>query len=265
MSTERETSGPITSSDGATLHVESCGQGPRAVLLVHGWLGNVRWWDDTRDTLCPPRRVVTVDLAGHGASSRGRSRYTVDRYADDLVAVVRALSLEEVVLVGHSMSGAHVLVAAERLPEARAIVLVDTLKNLDARQPPAQIDAMLALYRADYPRAVREILPTYLFSPSTPRAVIERLTAEFLSVGGDEAAARLEPYLHFDPREVASRTRIPVRAIDGDLHVASEAVSRAYFQDFARRELAGCGHYPMLEQPEAFGIALRETLEALGA
>jgi pimeloyl-ACP methyl ester carboxylesterase len=163
------------------------------------------------------------------------------------------------------MSGAHVLVAARELEASvRAIVLVDTLKNLDARQPAELVDRMLASYRSDYAGAVRGVLPAFLYSPATPASVVARLSAEFLEVSGDEAAARLEPYLRFDPREVAQRTVVPVRAIDGDLHPANEAVSRAYFRDFARRELSGCGHYPMIEQPEAFVAALRETLAALG-
>lgn len=51
-----------------------------------------------------------------------------------------------------------------------------------------------------------------------------------------------------------------MRAIDGDMHRAAIETSRRYFRDFARREITGSGHDPMLERPERFIALLRESL-----
>lgn len=252
------------SSDGVRIHYEVRGSGATTLVFVHGWLGSGLWWDDACRDLGRDHRTVALDLAGHGRSSE-REHYTVHAYADDIVAVTEASDAKGVVLVGHSMSGAHVLAAAGRVRDLRGVVLVDTLKNLDARQPPERIEAMLALYRSDFETAVKQVIPPFLYSPSTPPAVIDRLATEFLRVSGVGAAARLELYLQHDARENARRIAVPVRAIDGDMHAAALETSRRYFRDFARREIAGCGHYPMLEQPDRFVSLLRESLVEIEA
>lgn len=247
------------SKDGARIHYDVRGGGPTTLVFVHGWLGSARWWDHAATELSRDHATIALDLAGHGRSSE-RDVYTVERYADDVVVVIEAAAAKGVVLVGHSMSGGHVLAAAKHVADLRGIVLVDTLKNLEQRQPREMIDRMLALYRGDFETAVKQVLPPFLYSPSTPPIVIERLTTEFLRVSGEGAAARLEPFLHHDPREDARAITVPVRAVDGDLHPADVETNRRYFRDFARREIAGCGHYPMLEQPERFVALLRESL-----
>jgi pimeloyl-ACP methyl ester carboxylesterase len=161
------------------------------------------------------------------------------------------------------MSGAYAVAACDRIERLAAVILVDTLKNLDALLPPAQIEAMLAAYRADYRAAVENLLPRFLFAPGTPPDVVARLTREFLAVPGDVAATLIEPLYRFDVREAARRVRVPVRGIDTDLHPNSVTANRAYFADYAITTIAGYGHYPMLEAPTAFNAALRATLSEL--
>lgn len=72
--------------------------------------------------------VVSMDLAGHGKSDTTRENWTSEGYADDIKAVADDIQSSEIILVGHSMSGAYVLEAALKIPATKAIVLVDTLK-----------------------------------------------------------------------------------------------------------------------------------------
>jgi non-heme chloroperoxidase len=53
-------------------------------------------------------RVVAHDRRGHGRSSQASSGNDMDGYADDLAAVIDALDLKEVTLVGHSTGGGEV-------------------------------------------------------------------------------------------------------------------------------------------------------------
>jgi pimeloyl-ACP methyl ester carboxylesterase len=118
--------------------------------------------------------------------------------------------------------------------------------------------------RLDYPAAVANILPRFLFAQGTPAAVAERLTREFLTVSGDTASALLEPLYRFDVRAAARGVHAPVRGIGTDLHPHNALANRAYFSDYGYRDLAGYGHYPMLEAPDAFNAALRSELATLG-
>lgn len=249
----------VSSEDGTRLHVESTGTGDTVLVCVHGWMGNVRWWDAQRDALAATHQIVTLDLAGHGRSDK-RAEPSAEGYAADIVAAVRATVApsQHVVLVGHSMSGVYVLLAAPKVARLAKLVLVDTLKNLDQLPTLAQVEPVLAGYRASYEAAVRTILPQYLFTPQTPPAVVERLTREFLAVTGDVASDLLAPLYRTDPREAARATRVPVRGIGGDGD--DLAANRSYFADYAYTTLPGCGHYPMLERPEAFTAALRDAI-----
>lgn len=253
----------VASNDGSELYVEVSGAGDTALVFVHGWMGNVRWWDAQRDAFSATYQVVTLDLAGHGRSAP-RASPSARAYANDIVAVTRSVSASRIVVIGHSMSGAYALLASPDIERLGAVILVDTVKTLDPPMPAEQIDAMLATYRADYPGAVAKILPGYLFSPKTPPAVVERLTREFLAVSGDIATALLEPLYRFDLREAARRVHVPVRGIGTDLHAGNVDAVRAVIADYAYVDVAGYGHYPMLEAPDAFTAELRAQLLKLG-
>jgi pimeloyl-ACP methyl ester carboxylesterase len=253
-----------TSSDGSQIYFEVTGEGDTALVFVHGWMGNVRWWDAQRDAFSGSHRVVALDLAGHGRSARTRSPGSAEAYAADLLAVVRAIAAPRIVLVGHSMSGGYAIAACPEVERLAAVILVDTLKNLDGLPPREQSDAVLASYRTDYRAAVTNVLPGYLFAPATPPAIVDRLTREFLMEPGEVAAGLLEPLYRYDLRAAAQRVRVPVRGIGSDLHPDTTNANRAYFADYTYRALAGCGHYPMLEVPEAFNAALKAELATLG-
>lgn len=248
------------SNDGSEIHYEVTGDADTALVFVHGWMGNLRWWDAQRDAFSASHRIVTIDLAGHGQSSRSRTTWTAEAYANDITAVVRAVAAPRVVLVGHSMSGAYVLGASPEVERLAAVILVDTLKNLDAVPTWEQVAPMLANYRVDYANAVANVLPTYLFSGQTPRAVRERLTDEFLGVSGETAATLLEPLYRFDVRAAAQRVRVPVHGIGTDLQPVAIEANRRYLPGYTHVTLEGYGHYPMLEAPELFNTALRTTL-----
>lgn len=251
----------VTSADGTRIHLETSGRGATALVFVHGWLGNTRWWDAQRDALADQFTIAALDLGGHGASA-ARAHPSLAAYADDIVAAAGAIAAERLVLIGHSMAGAYVVVAAERLPRTAMVVLVDTLKNLDHAMAPAEVEGMLDLYRRDLRTAVEQVLPRYLYAPTTPPAVIERLRQEFLAVPGDVAAALVAPLYRDDFRPAARRLRVPVRAINGDLHPTDVAANQRWFADYQLHPMSGVGHYPMLEQPAAFTAALRAVLGA---
>jgi pimeloyl-ACP methyl ester carboxylesterase len=253
----------VASADGVSIAFERSGHGSTALVFVHGWLGSGRWFDGQRETFSPTHTVVQLDLAGHGASGRERVKHSVEAYANDIAAVVQTLGSARVVLIGHSMSGAHALHASLSLPNVAALVLVDTLKNVEQSMPAAQVDEMLSLYRRDFRRGVLEILPQWLFVPTTPPAVRERLTREFLERTGDEGAALLEPLYRYDVKAAADRCTVPVRAVNSDAAPTHVEANRRHFRDYDVRTIKGVGHYPMLEAPAAFDEALRATLAEL--
>lgn len=98
----------ISVKDGTTIYYKDWGQGP-AVTFSHGWPLSSDAWDGQLLFLAQNGfRVVAHDRRGHGRSSQSWFGNDMNGYADDLAAVIEALDLNEVTLVGHSTGGGEV-------------------------------------------------------------------------------------------------------------------------------------------------------------
>ena len=98
----------ITVKDGTTIYYKDWGKGP-VVTFSHGWPLNSDAWDGQLHFLAQNGfRVVAHDRRGHGRSSQASSGNDMNGYADDLAAVIEALDLKDVTLVGHSTGGGEV-------------------------------------------------------------------------------------------------------------------------------------------------------------
>ncbi len=94
----------VDTDDGARLHVAQLGDGP-PVLLLHGVGLGWQIWAAQMTLLAPAHRVIAWDMRGHGQSSVGHDGVNLAAVAGDVVSVLEAMDLRDVVLVGHSMGG----------------------------------------------------------------------------------------------------------------------------------------------------------------
>src|SRR5687767_1979210 len=117
------TVGTVKAPDGVDIRYEVAGSGEPALVFVHGWSCDRTYWRPQIEHFSKSRRVVTLDLGGHGASSLGRKDWTMEAFAGDVRAVVEGLGLKRVVLVGHSMGGPVSLEAARMMPDRVAAVV----------------------------------------------------------------------------------------------------------------------------------------------
>jgi len=98
----------ITVKDGTRIYYKDWGKGP-VVTFSHGWPLSSDAWDGQMLFLTQNGfRVVAHDRRGHGRSSQATSGNDMNGYADDLAAVIEALDLKDVTLVGHSTGGGEV-------------------------------------------------------------------------------------------------------------------------------------------------------------
>jgi non-heme chloroperoxidase len=98
----------IRTKDGAEIYYKDWGEGP-AVTFSHGWPLNADMWDGQLLFLAQNGyRAIAHDRRGHGRSSQESAGNDMDGYADDLAAVIEALDLTDVTLVGHSTGGGEV-------------------------------------------------------------------------------------------------------------------------------------------------------------
>jgi esterase len=119
--------GRIRSGD-VDLHYRRFGRaGKTPVFIAHGLSYFSYDWIDVGNALSADRLVVAADTRGFGDSDWSASKdYAVPTLANDIVAMLGALALREVILIGHSMSGrATSFVAANHPVRVKGLALID--------------------------------------------------------------------------------------------------------------------------------------------
>jgi pimeloyl-ACP methyl ester carboxylesterase len=245
--------GTVPSSDGVPIRYRVLGQGRPALVFVHCWLCDQHLWDASLGRFTQDYTVVTLDLAGHGASGRDRKDWTIGAFADDVKAVADKLGLERVVLVGHSMGGPVIVEAARRLPSrVAALVPVDTLLNVDERPKPEKVDAFLAEFRADFKGTAEKFIRDYMFVPSSDPELVERIVRQVKSASPEIAVPALNAAWRYDASAGFREIKAPIRGLNGGRYPTSVEANRRYAPQFDAVIMNGVGHYLMLEDPARF-------------
>jgi non-heme chloroperoxidase len=152
------------------LYYEDHGSGS-PVVLIHGWpLNGDAWEKQTAALLAGGHRVITYDRRGFGRSSKPGIGYNYDTFAADLEALLSALDLDRVSLVGHSMGTGEITryigkYGTKRLQKAVLIgtigpYLVKTADNPEGVDRKGFDDTKTAL-KADRPATLREFLKNF--------------------------------------------------------------------------------------------------------
>jgi non-heme chloroperoxidase len=127
----------ITAKDGTTIYYKDWGTGP-VLTFSHGWPLNADAWDGQMLFFAQNGfRAVAHDRRGHGRSSQTSSGNDMNGYADDLAAVIDALDLRDVTLVGHSTGGGEVVRYITRHGTKRVVraVLIAAVPPLMLKTP----------------------------------------------------------------------------------------------------------------------------------
>ncbi|MFH1034401.1 MAG: alpha/beta hydrolase [Pseudomonadota bacterium] len=193
--------------DGVRLAYDQQGQGDPALLFIHGYTCDHSFFEPQVEHFAPGRRVLAVDLRGHGQSDKPEQDYTLAGLADDCAWLCRRLGLERVVAVGHSMGGGVALELAGRHSELVAgVVALDTAILSDSRRLRHTLPSLVeGLAGPRYLEAHRAYM-TALWGPwndpercqailermaRTPRGVMQALAREFQRWDGAAALARV--------------------------------------------------------------------------
>lgn len=250
------------SDDGVPIHYDVHGNGPITLVFVHGWCCDRRYWDRQVEHFAPHYAVVGLDLAGHGASGRDRTQWTVAAFGQDIVAVVEQLGLEQVVLIGHSMGGPVVVEAARHLPTAViGLVGVDTWWNVEQTLTPAQVAEFLAPFRTNFVEAARTFVRS-MFVPTSDPTLVEQVVAAMsaahpqIGISVSEEARGNGRNLQVGLQEVKA-PKIAINA-EGWRPTNREAAQR-YGIEVAL--MSGVGHFVMLEDPQTFNRLLDEAVK----
>ncbi|WP_433825260.1 alpha/beta fold hydrolase [Actinoplanes sp. CA-015351] len=254
---------PVVSSfDGAKIYYERHGSGP-AILFVHGSGGHhAAWWQQVA-ALRDRFTVVTVDLRGFGKSDSSMSEFDGQDFPGDLIAVLDAEDLRDVLLVGQSIGAVAALRAALKRPDrVRGVALGHSLGGLDHPE-------LSELVAADRSEAVKlpvldrllsrrfqeeEPARTFLFQQMGTFNVAKMADLRNLSVNGpaiDEI--------------VASGVQVWFLAGETDAVLSVATVRRAHelLKGSFLKIVPGAPHSMYWESPSLYNAAVAEIREAL--
>ncbi len=124
-------------NNGIRLHYwRTDGTGKPALVLAHGITDYGLNWTSIAERLEGEYDIVMYDARGHGYSDKPDGPYDLATHVADLVGLIRALGIEKPVLMGHSMGGSIVALAAATYPDlARAVILEDPADMLAQIEP----------------------------------------------------------------------------------------------------------------------------------
>lgn len=261
--------GTVAADDGVPIAYEIRGAGDPVLVFVHGWCCNRTFWRNQLDAFAKDHRVVAIDLPGHGGSGRVREGWSVAGLGADVRAIVDALGLSGVVLVGHSLGGPVALEAARLLPgRVLAVIAVDTLQDVEFEMPPDAVEKMAARFEADFSGTMTQAVRS-MFRESSDPAVVEWTLSASLTADHDAAVALMRDYRNVRLKEMLAAANVPVRCINtvprGDEGLATNVENNRRYADYDAVLVPDAGHFVMLEAPDTFNAKLKGILAALPA
>ncbi len=257
--------------NGVSLAVEVRGKGP-AVLFVHGYPLDRTLWAAQLASL-EGYRVIAPDLRGLGLSDAPDLGYSMPTYADDLAALLEALQVDEVVLIGLSMGGYVAFEFLRRHRErVRALVLFDTRADADASDVRRARDQQSSLAREQGAAAIADQMLPRMLAPGAAQSmphVVERvrgmmLAAPVAGIAGALAAMRDRAD---STALLAMLEDLPTMIVVGEddaMTPVDLARAMASAVPGARLEVvAGAGHLPPMEAPGEVNALLLDFLKSL--
>ena len=261
-------------------NVRVIGRGSRPLVFAHGFGCDQTMWRLVTPSFEADHRIVLFDYVGHGASDHGAydpARYgTLDGFAADLLDVVEALDLRDVILVAHSVSSMIGVLAINRTPErfSRLVMIGPSPRYLNDRPDYVggfdrpDIDGLLEVMEKNTVGWASALAPMVAQNPDRPELAAE-LHVSFCAT--HPAAARQFAAVTFlsDNRADLPRLAVPslVLQCSEDLLAPSEVgqyVARTA-PNSTFRQLTATGHCPHLSHPEETVRAIREYLAGVPA
>lgn len=251
------------SINGVDLRYVDTGAGEPPIVFVHGWTCNRTNWRYQIAEFSKDHRVIALDQRGHGESEKPDQDYTIEGFADDLMAFIEALGLERPVIVGHSMGGVIALNLVRRYPEiAAAIVMIDSpVAPLPPQLQPLAQQVFAGLETPAYQSVATGFIRMNMFNLQSPAELVEEVVAGMSAAPQRVMRTALEDTIR---SQNMSPGTIPVPALY--IRAATAFAEEEELRDrYPGLDVvtADCAHFVMLERPAETNELIDKFVEAL--
>lgn len=254
------------------------GSGDKTLILVHGLASNAGFWRYNIEPLSQDFRVIAVDLPGYGKSQKGDYPYGMKFWAEMMSEFITELELENVVYVGHSMGGQIGITLSIEFPDAIDELVLAAPAGIESFSPGsgdwlASVFTMEGVKRTTEP-AIRENLSINFFRwdsrwewmvEERVRMAKAREMDEFAYTVVRSINAMLDEPTSHRLHQVNHPTLIVYGEYDGLIpnRFLNPGFPSAVFQkghdkipNSSLVKLSRAGHMLMIEQPDAFNVAV---------
>jgi len=255
-------------------NVKVFGRGTQPMLFAHGFGCDQNMWRFMTPAFEADYRIVLFDYVGSGKSDLGAyaaERYaTLDGYAQDLLDIVHALDLHDVIFVGHSVSSMVGVLAANREPERFARLVLVGPSPRYVNDPPyvggferGEIEGLLETMDKNYIGWANFLAPVIMKNPDRPE-LGQELEASFCSTDPVIARRFAEATFYADNRADVREVQVPSLI----LQCSEDVIAPDAVGDYLHREMPGStlrhlratGHCPHMSHPEETIAAIEDYL-----
>ena len=256
-------------------NVTVSGRGTQPMLLAHGFGCDQHMWRFVTPHFEDDYRIVLFDYVGSGHSDLAAydaERYgSLDGYATDVLDVIHALDLRDVVFVGHSVSSMVGVLAANREPDRFDRLILVGPSPRYVNDPPyiggferADVDGLLEMMDRNFIGWANFLAPAILKQPDRPE-LGQELTESFCSTDPVIARRFAEATFLADNRDDLQHLRVPSLILQcSDDMVAPVEVGEymhRHLPDSTLRVMKATGHCPHMSHPEETVALVREFLQ----
>jgi pimeloyl-ACP methyl ester carboxylesterase len=161
------------------------GEGP-PILFCHATGFHGRIWDNVIRKL-DNKHVFSLDLRGHGQSTKAPPPYHWDSFANDIIPFIEKMNLSNIIGVGHSMGGYIITTVAGKIPEAFGGLVLCDPSLFDAKRH--EETSKRSQLTQDHPASKRRN------NWNTPQEMAERLRTHYNFANWEEEA--LQDYCNY--------------------------------------------------------------------
>ena len=252
----------ILTEDQLNLHYRKAGTGTQTLVFVHGWGIDGSYFQHQLEAFQEKYQVISVDLPGHGLSDDTRTQWRMRQFGRDIQKLVLDLKLEDVILIGHSMSEVVVAEAAALLGDkVQAIIGIDTYINPVEQVSPTDSANIIGAMSQDFGGTIHAWMGSY-FPENADTSITHFILKDMAACPAEICIEIMKDLIVYQNSgrfpELLANLAIPIRTINV---IEPEAAAWAEIDaDFDYVLLKNSGHYPMLEIVAPFNQALSQSL-----
>lgn len=262
----------MNSNKKENLHIDYllAGKGEVTLVFIHGGFIDKEYWLNQVTYFSRNFKVVTIDLAGHGKSGENRTDWTIESLGDDVIKVIKELSLKKVILIGHSLGGDVILEVAAKLSEpVIGLIGIDNFKNAGMPVPPPlmeQISQALEYMKTNFAEVSENFARLSLVTSHTDKQIAERVINDYKNFKPNVGRPLLvSSFLYHDrEKELLQNLKLKLHLINVDYFPTNEELLKQNTgSGYELNEMEGTCHYPMIENPGEFNAILEKIVSAI--